>query len=1176
MAVRKIETLIEIDGEKKFRDELRAVDSALKTLKSELSVVSSEFRGQENSLAALTAKQKVLRQQYDQQAEKVKSLNRAYEEMRAAYSENSTKTDKYKQSLNSATVALNSIDDELRQNEKYMDEARKSADGCATSIDRYGKETERAKEKTSKLNAIFTGAFWANVASQVVSRLTSALVSLGKRSIDLASDLNEVQNVVDTTFGDNASEIDGWAKAASESFGLSELAAKQYASTLGAMLKSQGVYGDELITFSETLAGLTGDLASFYNLDIESAYEKIRQGVAGETEGLKALGINLSQANIMQTQYAQSLNKTWAAMTPAEQATARYNAILELASDSIGDFSRTSDEYANQTRVLSLEWDTLVGTIGEKLLPVAAAGVGALTDLLGGAESVTDQMRELQKGIADTVSVQNAIDNYHDLSVQLTSGAVSAGQVKEKTDELEAAKQALIDVSGGVITALDLENGSFDNQVAVLEGANNAQRDYLKYKLTAQLLENGGVEATKKAADATASYANWQEQANRVMDEYNEKLARSAEQGDVPEASLNTARESVEYFQSKVAEASETLAEVKQNAAEAENALCFLVNNGMMTVEEAANTLGISVDEVNSLMSDTGDAANSSISAVEALKESMDALDAEYEAAKETVASTLDSVISGWDAVPPAVAVSAEQVIANLQSQMDWMTSYRENLDALMSREIPGVDMSALITSLSDGSTESAAILAGLKTATDDQVAQIAQSMGGISAGKQTFIDEVGAAQINYDERMAEMVNTTVEAVKEMDLGDDAKKSAANTINGYINGVRSKSGSLNLTMTRAAQNALNAWKRVFDEHSPSKEMQRSGANAMQGEIIGVESKQSEVAKAFSAAGANMMKSLEVGLSNSKGKVMSTVDDVASELKTRLDDLTDGISAKLDINELQQKLWALQNDGASPLVMENFQRSMLSNQIELQEEDLQLKTDAYRKMVQLTGEDSEESLSLYKQLIQARIDLEKYRDELDAVNNPEQADSDDMAKLAEQKYKLWYAEHENATDTEKLAAWAGALSEKYKLQEVSISDTEKALMEMVAAQGETSEGSVKLQEQLFKEKMALIDLKKEISEVGDAYAQWGVGNMPNLKVSTDLSSLRSASAGASETNTGAMLAQAVNAISSMAGSGSRLITVETPIYLNDREVARAITPAIREYEKSSPEVRSDKR
>ena len=81
---------------------------------------------------------------------------------------------------------------------------------------------------------------------------------------------------------------------------------------------------------STVLAGAAADFASFYNLSAEESFDKIRQAIGGETEGLKKLGINLNQANLMQTEYAISLGKTWGEMTMAEQATVRYNAILVL------------------------------------------------------------------------------------------------------------------------------------------------------------------------------------------------------------------------------------------------------------------------------------------------------------------------------------------------------------------------------------------------------------------------------------------------------------------------------------------------------------------------------------------------------------------------------------------------------------------------------------------------------------------------------------------------------------------------------------------------------------------------------------------------------------------------------------------------------------------------------
>lgn len=113
-----------------------------------------------------------------------------------------------------------------------------------------------------------------------------SLFDFGMQCVNAASDLQEVQNVVDTTFGESANQIDAWAKTAITQFGLSETKAKQFASTLGAMMKSAGMAGDEVVKVSEDLAGLAADMSSFYNLDFDTAFQKIRSGISGETEPL--------------------------------------------------------------------------------------------------------------------------------------------------------------------------------------------------------------------------------------------------------------------------------------------------------------------------------------------------------------------------------------------------------------------------------------------------------------------------------------------------------------------------------------------------------------------------------------------------------------------------------------------------------------------------------------------------------------------------------------------------------------------------------------------------------------------------------------------------------------------------------------------------------------------------
>lgn len=202
-----------------------------------------------------------------------------------------------------------------------------------------------------------------------------AVGALAKRGVNLASDLKEVQNVVDTTFGSNAEQINKWSQTTMEKFGLAELQAKQYSGTLGAMLKSSGIAGKEMLVMSKNLTQLSGDYSSFFNIANEDAFEKIRSGISGETEPLKALGINMSVANMEAYALSKGIKVAWKNMDQASQTALRYSYLMEVSKDQQGDFAKTSKEFANQQRILKNNIDKVATVIGTKLLPKVNAYV---------------------------------------------------------------------------------------------------------------------------------------------------------------------------------------------------------------------------------------------------------------------------------------------------------------------------------------------------------------------------------------------------------------------------------------------------------------------------------------------------------------------------------------------------------------------------------------------------------------------------------------------------------------------------------------------------------------------------------------------------------------------------------------------------------------------------------
>ena len=95
MAVRTIGTDIKLTGEKEFNAGMKAINSNLKTLRSDMALTSAEFADNADSIEALTVKQKILRDSVDQHREKVNALRQMYEKQVAAYGENSHGADKY-------------------------------------------------------------------------------------------------------------------------------------------------------------------------------------------------------------------------------------------------------------------------------------------------------------------------------------------------------------------------------------------------------------------------------------------------------------------------------------------------------------------------------------------------------------------------------------------------------------------------------------------------------------------------------------------------------------------------------------------------------------------------------------------------------------------------------------------------------------------------------------------------------------------------------------------------------------------------------------------------------------------------------------------------------------------------------------------------------------------------
>lgn len=305
------------------------------------------------------------------------------------------------------------------------------------------------------------------------------LIEFGKEAVSLASDMQEVQNVVETAFGSMAYKCEEFAKTSIETLGMSKLAAKQFSSTYMAMGRGSGMALEEAADMALGATKRIGDIASFYNKSFEEVDTMLKSIWTGETESLKEIGVVMTQANLQQFAYTQGINKKISAMTQAEQIQLRYAYVMEQTALAEGDFAKTSDSWANQTRILSERWKEFLSIVGsgliEVLLPfvkflnrileiliLIAEGIGYIFSIITG-KNPNDDTDKLGQSIKDlSSSAGSAAENENNLADGINSAAKAAKSALAQFDQLDVLQRDLGSSGGSGGGNFDYDGNDFD------------------------------------------------------------------------------------------------------------------------------------------------------------------------------------------------------------------------------------------------------------------------------------------------------------------------------------------------------------------------------------------------------------------------------------------------------------------------------------------------------------------------------------------------------------------------------------------------------------------------------------------------------------------------------------------------------------------------------------------
>lgn len=675
-------------------------------------------------------------------------------------------------------------------------------------------ETELDKQ-TNDIHDALQNAFSFSAGQLISDGLKSAAAfvkQIATESISLASDLAEVQNVVDVTFGDGASEIDRWAKAAKSAFGMSELKAKQYNGTMGAMLKSMGLSDSEVLSMSENIVGLTGDMASFYNLEHEEAFEKIRSGISGETEPLKALGINMSVANLEAYAMSKGITKAYDAMTQAEQAALRYNYLLQATSDAQGDFARTSDGYANQVRLFEENINAVKTQIGNSLVDLITPMLQSANDLLG--NWTTGNQND---GIEQTKNDQLATADmkYRQADSLITSieeMQQAQGDAAADTMDWNAALQALAQTMPELAQYIDLSTGKILVSTDALRENAKAVKDLAFFDAMSQSVDS----YTQTVSDAESKAMNklaevWikQSEVDTWQQKYADGLKSIARQAGLTEEAVDlwikaggTGRligmgakeDDVKYLDAVAKSATQATTELAGLKTEYDD-----LNISVEVAKQNQETANLAFEDYKKQMESGELAQREYQDALEAEAQSLDKvsaavseLTAYQEKAKASARGTVDSIIKGFREAPEAVETSVTDVMNALQNQMNYAVMYAANM---REAQESGVDAD-LLASLSDGSEESAGVLSMLANASESEISKINEQFRSTEAAKDAMAGNMADAQLAVDESFKEMKDGVNDLIESFNQQDAARAAMLATGNGAIDALDATIASL--------------------------------------------------------------------------------------------------------------------------------------------------------------------------------------------------------------------------------------------------------------------------------------------------------------------------------------------------------------------------------------------
>lgn len=346
-----------------FRGETTELDEALRKINKETKDIDSELKNVNRALKFNPNSVELWRQKQTLLNQKLKETN----EKAAVLRDTLKKVD-------SGEIEM-SADDTARLRRELI-EAESKAKKFKAELDKIGNANLKALSEQLKK----VGDKMTSVGKTMTTKVTAPIVAGYTVASKYASDYEENLNKLDVAFGSNSQAVKDWANAARTEFGLSKVQATDAASAFGALGKGIGLSESEAADMSTTLAGLSADLGSYFNVGVDESAKALEGIFTGESEALKKFGVVMTDTNLQK--FAEDQGLVWKEMDQTQKTMLRYQYVLAKTKDAQGDFARTSDGTANSTKIFQASLQDLGTAIGTNLLPIITPIIQKVTELI--------------------------------------------------------------------------------------------------------------------------------------------------------------------------------------------------------------------------------------------------------------------------------------------------------------------------------------------------------------------------------------------------------------------------------------------------------------------------------------------------------------------------------------------------------------------------------------------------------------------------------------------------------------------------------------------------------------------------------------------------------------------------------------------------------------------------